>query len=73
MLAIRFMPTCSKIETEAENERALEIVSVLMTKGEKNLTAEERQQFRTLVRLIEDLEEQAYPMGEEPLDSSDCR
>lgn len=63
----------SKIETEEENERALEIVNVLMTKGEKNLTAEERQQLRTLVRLIEDFEEKAYPMGEAPLDSSDCR
>jgi hypothetical protein len=30
------------IETEAENERALEIVNRLMSKGEKRLTSEER-------------------------------
>ncbi len=52
------------IETEAENERALEIVNGLMTKGEKNLTAEERWLLRMLVRLIEDFEEKAYPIEE---------
>ncbi|MGH9840717.1 MAG: helix-turn-helix domain-containing protein [Blastocatellia bacterium] len=54
------------IETEAENERALEIVNRLMSKGEKNLTAEERWLLRMLVRLIEDFEEKAYPMDEAP-------
>lgn len=52
------------IETEAENERALEIVNGLMTKGEKNLIAEERWLLRMLVRLIEDFEEKAYPVDE---------
>jgi HTH-type transcriptional regulator/antitoxin HigA len=52
------------IETEAENERALEIVNRLMSKGEKKLTAEERWLLRMLVRLIEDFEEKAYPIDE---------
>jgi HTH-type transcriptional regulator/antitoxin HigA len=54
------------IETEAENERALEIVNHLMSKGEKKLTAEERWLLRMLVRLIEDFEEKAYPIDEAP-------
>jgi HTH-type transcriptional regulator/antitoxin HigA len=54
------------IETEAENERALEIVNRLMSKGEKKLTAEERWLLRMLVRLIEDFEEKAYPIDEAP-------
>jgi HTH-type transcriptional regulator/antitoxin HigA len=54
------------IETEAENERALEIVNDLMSKGEKKLTAEERWLLRMLVRLIEDFEEKAYPIDEAP-------
>jgi HTH-type transcriptional regulator / antitoxin HigA len=54
------------IETEAENERALEIVNRLMSKGEKRLTSEERWLLRMLVRLIEDFEERAYPIDEAP-------
>jgi HTH-type transcriptional regulator/antitoxin HigA len=54
------------IETEAENERALEVVNHLMTKGEKKLTAEERWLLRLLVRLIEDFEEKTYPIDEAP-------
>lgn len=54
------------IETEAENERALEVVNRLMSKGEKKLTSEERWLLRMLVRLIEDFEEKAYPMDEAP-------
>jgi HTH-type transcriptional regulator/antitoxin HigA len=54
------------IETEAENERALEIVNRLMSKGEKKLTAEERWLLRMIVRLIEDFEEKAYPIDEAP-------
>ena len=52
------------IETEEENERALEIVNRLMKKGEENLSPEETSLFRRLVRLIEDFEESAYPPGE---------
>jgi HTH-type transcriptional regulator / antitoxin HigA len=54
------------IETEAENERALEIVNRLMSKGEKRLTSEERWLLRMVVRLIEDFEERAYPIDEAP-------
>jgi HTH-type transcriptional regulator/antitoxin HigA len=54
------------IETEAENERALEIVNRLMSKGEDQLTPEESVLLRLLVRLIEDFEEQAYPIPEAP-------
>ncbi len=48
------------IETEEENERALETVERLMKKGEGNLSPEETSLFRLLVRLIEDFEERAY-------------
>ena len=51
----------SVIETEEENERALEIVNRLMDKGEGNLSPEEDKLFALLVRLIEDFEEKAYP------------
>jgi HTH-type transcriptional regulator/antitoxin HigA len=51
------------IETEAENERALEIVNQLMTKGEKKLTAEEHVLLRMLVLLIEEFEKKAYPIS----------
>ena len=51
------------IETESENERALEIVARLMKKGEENLAPEEISLFRLLVRLIEDYEESAYQIG----------
>jgi HTH-type transcriptional regulator/antitoxin HigA len=49
------------IETEEENERALETVHRLMSRGEGNLSPEETSLFRLLVRLIEDFEEKAYP------------
>jgi len=49
------------IETEEENERALEFVNRLMSKGEGNLSPEENSLLRLLVRLIEDFEEKAYP------------
>ena len=49
------------IETEEENERALEIIERLMKKGEGNLSPEETSLFRLLVRLMEDYEEKTYP------------
>ena len=49
------------IETEEENERAVETVQRLMKKGEGNLSPEETSLFRLLVRLIEDFEEKTYP------------
>lgn len=59
------------IETDEENERALAIVERLMDKGEDNLSPEEDRLFRLLVRLIEDFEDKAYPMGNvaTPLDT----
>ncbi len=45
------------IETEKENERALEIVDELMSKGEKSLTVEESALLKLLVGLIEKFEE----------------
>ncbi len=59
------------IETEEENERALETVWRLMKKGEDKLTPEEDRLMRLLVKLIEDFEEKAYPMGgtASPLDT----
>ena len=50
------------IETEAENERALETVNQLMTKGEKKLTPEEHVLLRMLVLLMEECEKKAYPI-----------
>ena len=50
-----------RIETEEENERAVETVQRLMKKGEGNLSPEETSLFRLLVRLIEDFEEKTYP------------
>lgn len=50
------------IETESENERALEIVNQLMTKGEKKLSTEENLLLRMLVLLIEEFEKKAYPI-----------
>lgn len=51
----------SIIETEKENERAVEVVERLMKKGEGNLSPEEDSLFRLLVHLIEDFEEKTYP------------
>ncbi len=59
MLLAETMPGI--IETEEENERALESANRLMSKGEGNLPPEENSLLRLLVRLIEDFEERAYP------------
>jgi HTH-type transcriptional regulator/antitoxin HigA len=50
------------IETEEENERMLAEVDKLMDKNP--LTPEESKLFDLMVRLIEDFEEQAYPVGD---------
>ena len=50
------------IETEAEYERLLKVAEFLTFK--KNLTPEERALDKLLVRLIEDYEEENYPMDE---------
>ncbi|MFM5892113.1 MAG: type II toxin-antitoxin system HigA family antitoxin [Dolichospermum sp.] len=50
------------IETEAEYERLLKVAEFLTFK--KNLTPEERALDKLIVRLIEDYEEENYPMDE---------
>jgi HTH-type transcriptional regulator/antitoxin HigA len=54
------------IQTEAENERALEVVNQLLSKGEANLTPEETALLELLVQLIERFEEQAYTIPDAP-------
>ena len=61
-LLVEYLP--GVIETEEENEKALEIVERLMKKGEDNLSPEEDRLLDLLVTLIEGFEEKAYPMGE---------
>ena len=52
-----------KIETEEENERILAFIEKLMRKGEDNLSPEEETLLILLCELVEDFEEEAYPMG----------
>jgi HTH-type transcriptional regulator/antitoxin HigA len=51
------------IETEAENDRALEVIDRLMSKSEEDLSAAERKLLLLQVRLVEDYENTSYPMG----------
>lgn len=53
------MPTA--IETEAENQRALDILENLLAKGEANLTPEEDALAELLTQLIESFEKRTYP------------
>lgn len=57
-LVAKAMPVV--IETEAENERLLGIVEPMMR---RDLSPEEAKLFDLLVKLIEDFENQHYPMG----------
>lgn len=50
------------IETEEENERILEIINSLISKD--GLSPDERKILRLLTRLVEDFEDQTYPMAE---------
>lgn len=47
------------VETEADHERLLAIVELMMS---RELSREEAQLFKLLVKLIEDFEERHYPM-----------
>ena len=58
VLLAQTLPAVSS--TEADNERMLEAVNKLMSKGEDRLAPEERKLLRLMVRLIEDFEAQAY-------------
>jgi len=59
-LLVEYMP--GVIETEKENEKALEFVGRLMNKRKRS--PEEERVLNLLVTLIEDFEEKVYPMGE---------
>jgi HTH-type transcriptional regulator/antitoxin HigA len=61
-LLARVLP--SVIETEKENERMLAEVEKLIDKPK--LSAEEEKLLDLMVRLIEDFEEEAYPMDDVP-------
>jgi HTH-type transcriptional regulator/antitoxin HigA len=50
------------IETEEENERMLAAVEKLFDKGE-DLSPDEEKVFKLMVKLIEDFEENAYPIN----------
>lgn len=50
------------IETEAENERMLAEIEKLLDKGEGNLTPEEGKLLALMVRLVEDYEQEHYPI-----------
>ena len=52
----------TKIETEVENEEALEIAWPLMKKGLAR-SHRETADLNQLITLIEEFEEKAYPMG----------
>ena len=60
-LLVGYLP--GVIDTEEENERALELAGSLMKKGDDR-SPEETRLLDLLVTLIEDFEEKAYPMGE---------
>jgi len=61
-LLLEFLP--GVIQTEDQNEQAIEIAGRLMKKGESGRSPEEERLLDLLVTLIEDFEEKAYPMGE---------
>lgn len=52
------------IQTEDENEKAIEVAGRLMKKGEGRRSPEEERLLSLSVTLIEDFEEKAYPMGQ---------
>jgi HTH-type transcriptional regulator/antitoxin HigA len=50
----------SVIKTEEENERALRVLSEILSKGEESLTADERRFVELLSTLISEFERSAY-------------
>ena len=60
-LLVDYLP--GVIQTEEENERAVEFAGRLMKKGDRR-SPEETRLLDLLATLIEDFEEKAYPMGE---------
>lgn len=60
-LLVDYLP--GVIQTEEENDKAVEFAGRLMKKGDSR-SPEETRLLDLLVTLIEDFEEKAYPMGE---------
>ncbi len=60
-LLVDYLP--GVIQTEEENDKAVEFAGALLRKG-ANRSPEETRLLNLLVTLIEDFEEKAYPMGE---------
>lgn len=60
-LLVGYLP--GVIDTEEENDKAVEFAGALMRKGASR-SPEETRLLDLLVTLIEDFEEKAYPMGE---------
>ncbi len=60
-LLVDYLP--GVIQTEEENDKAVEFAGQLMKKGDKR-SPEETRLLDLIVALIEDFEEKAYPMGE---------
>ena len=61
-LLVEYLP--GVIQTEEDNEKALEFAGRLMKKGDGNRSPEEERLLDLLITLIEDFEEKAYPMGQ---------
>lgn len=60
-LLVDYLP--GVIQTEGENDKAVEFAGQLIRKGPKR-SPEETRLLDLIVALIEDFEEKAYPMGE---------
>ncbi|MEQ1605163.1 MAG: transcriptional regulator [Pyrinomonadaceae bacterium] len=61
-LLVEHLP--SVIETEEENDKALQVVLGLMKKGSERRSPEEGRLLELLVTLIENFEDKAYPISE---------
>lgn len=61
-LLVEYLP--GVIETEEENDKALQVVLGLMKKGDERRSPEEGRLLELLVTLIEDFEDKAYPISE---------
>ena len=67
-LLVEYLP--GVIQTEDENEKAIEFAGRLMKKGDTNRSPEETRLLDLLIILIENYEEKAYPIaGAKPADT----
>lgn len=70
-LLVEYLP--GVIQTEVENEKALEIVLALMKKGAEGRSPEESRLLELLVTLIEDFETKEYAIDEHGTPSETLR